>query len=743
MGFQQYSYRSTSILLYIVLSWLLVALAAEALSPVSGVNADSTLQVLPVVNDHTPPSGQVVIGLRNAEVRASRKLANLTASVDSSLILSAETRLDIRGIAPVRCDDPAVPGLQLNVIAGTEIAVAEALSQHPDVLFAVPNWPVHAADRSAISVSNSAAAVEAVRSMSSQLSDQAVQEAEKAPTFEITDPLYLEYGWYMQQIKGQEALAEFFSAPEYTGKPIQVAIIDSGIDSDHPEFTGRLLRGYNFRNEDQLPEDDYGHGTHVAGLIGAAINNGLGVAGLAPNVVIAPYKTLDRNGSGTILDVVQAVCRAVDDGADIINLSLTSPSQNTDNYSPAFAYAHEHGVLMIAAAGNSSQARNMWPARLPEVMGIAATNIDGVRASYSSPGDDLDLAAPGGEFEEQILSTWPSPSEVICSTTSEAISDARGGSYCNSIGTSMSAALVSGVAAVLMELHPSAAASDIREILRKTAQPLESGSDEVGVGLLDAHSAIMGAMRSQLLITPMLYERTLPRSAPPFTVALALENPSLEALDWRLTYPTDAWIDISDSSQTGTVRLGDPDSIDIRILPTDLDPGFYRTPITVVGFRENGGLVFQTVQMNFTVQSEPEERGQLYLTSERNQNLTLPDRSDTYSTTLAFTNLGAETLSWAIELNSGSDDSIPWIQVSTAETGSVAYREDIVVTLTIAPQLAQVGQSTTIITLRAQHQDSSESIQNVQLNLEIIPSLLLPLIFGAETAGEPGSAVLP
>ena len=294
----------------------------------------------------------------------------------------------------------------------------------------------------------------------------------------------------------------------------------------------------------------------------------------------------------------------------------------------------------------------------------------------------------------------------------------------------MSAALVSGVAALLKELNPEATPTDIREMLKQTAQPLAEGVDEVGAGLLDANAAILGAMRSELLVTPLVDNRVIPLSSPPFTVAIELENSSFEALDWRLTISPQPWVCFS--ALRGSIRLGTRTRISVTVTPTELPAGFYRTPVTFFGTRSNGTLLFQTVQIDFTVEAEPSPVGLLYITSPHSQSLTLSAHSTPYSTTISFVNLGAETITWSIE----PDATTPWIQVSSAEGGSIAYLEPMSSTLTIDPRMAQSGQSITMVTLRGERADGSESIQRVELNLEVIPPVLLPLIFGAAPAEE-------
>jgi thermitase len=147
-----------------------------------------------------------------------------------------------------------------------------------------------------------------------------------------------------------------------TGSPaVVVAVVDSGISLTHPEFAGRLLPGYDFVNEDNDPTDDHGHGTHVAGILAAAMNNGLGSTGIAPGVSLLPVKVLNASNFGTWADIADGITYAADRGAQIINLSLGGPvySQALAN---AIAYAAGRGAIIVTAAGNAFNSNPFYPA---------------------------------------------------------------------------------------------------------------------------------------------------------------------------------------------------------------------------------------------------------------------------------------------------------------------------------------------------------------------------------------------
>ena len=139
-----------------------------------------------------------------------------------------------------------------------------------------------------------------------------------------------------------------------TGSGVTVAVVDSGVDLRHEDLAGQLLPGHDFVDNDDDPQDAYGHGTHVAGIIGALADNGKGVAGVAPGVKLLPVRVLDDRGSGSLDNVVAGIHWAVDHGAKVVNLSLGEDTQPL--FGPAFGdalrWAWSHGAIPVVAAGN-------------------------------------------------------------------------------------------------------------------------------------------------------------------------------------------------------------------------------------------------------------------------------------------------------------------------------------------------------------------------------------------------------
>jgi subtilisin family serine protease len=276
-----------------------------------------------------------------------------------------------------------------------------------------------------------------------------------------------------------------------TGADVTVAVIDSGVDLGHPDLAPNLwtnpgevpgngidddgngyvddVHGYDFVGGDGDPQDENGHGTHVAGIIGARGGNGIGGAGVAWRVKLMAVRVLDADARGTTTSVAEGIRYAVANGARIVNLSLAGPSP-TPELEDAVRFAQDHGVLVVVAAGNEGTdlaAAPTYPAAYGEanVLGVAATAQDGGLSSVSDYGPGADLAAPG----EQILST------------------ALGGGYEWRTGTSMAAPHVAGALVLLAAARPDLDATGLRDALlghvRHTGVAVETGGLDVGAAL--------------------------------------------------------------------------------------------------------------------------------------------------------------------------------------------------------------------------------------------------------------------
>lgn len=256
--------------------------------------------------------------------------------------------------------------------------------------------------------------------------------------------------------------------PISTGSGVKVAVIDTGIDRDHSDLDSNLAGCVNFISSWKTCEDDNGHGTHVAGII-AAENNNLGVVGVAPSAKIYALKVLNRNGSGYLSDIIEALDWAIQNQMQVINMSLGT-SSNVTSLREAVQRVRAAGIIQVAAAGNSGPGSNTvnYPGKYPEVIAVAATDSSDQVPSWSSRGPEVDIASPG----KDIYSTYLKNGYKIMS------------------GTSMSSPHVAGVVALRLLLHPEETPAQIELILENNFDALPFDPTLVGAGLVNAYKVI-------------------------------------------------------------------------------------------------------------------------------------------------------------------------------------------------------------------------------------------------------------
>ena len=310
------------------------------------------------------------------------------------------------------------------------------------------------------------------------------------------DDPYFPNQWYLEKIGAPDAW------DVQTGsQDVIIALLDSGVQTDHPDLQSQLwtnpdeipgngidddangkiddLHGWHFYHtwyfgdpvplEDENITDDFGHGTHVAGIAAAAGNNAIGIAGLAWGTRLMPVKVLDQYGSGLHSEIAAGIMYAADNGARVINLSLggTDESQTLRD---AIDYARTKGILVTAAAGNDG-GPVLFPANYPPVLAVAATDANDLHPSYSNFGPQIDLAAPGS----QIYSTWYRTN------------------YFTRSGTSMAAPQVAAAAALLWSQQPGLSLVQIESLLLENTDDLGlPGKDDLfGYGRLNAHRSLV------------------------------------------------------------------------------------------------------------------------------------------------------------------------------------------------------------------------------------------------------------
>ena len=226
--------------------------------------------------------------------------------------------------------------------------------------------------------------------------------------------------WGINKINGASAWNIASSGPR-----IKVGVIDTGIDITHPDLAANIAGGFNAISGGSYT-DDNGHGTHVAGIIGA-LDDGAGVIGVDPHADLYAIKVLDNNGSGYVSDIIEGLDWAVANNIQVVNMSLGA-SKGTQSFAEAIQRAHAAGIVIVAAAGNNGRGIVSYPAAYPEVIAVAATDSNDARASFSNYGPQIDVAAPG----VSIYSTY------------------FGGRYAIMSGTSMASPFTAGVAALVL-----------------------------------------------------------------------------------------------------------------------------------------------------------------------------------------------------------------------------------------------------------------------------------------------------
>jgi subtilisin family serine protease len=296
-----------------------------------------------------------------------------------------------------------------------------------------------------------------------------------------------------------------------------IAIVDTGVDANQADLRGRVLRGWDFQNNDGNAYDDDGHGTAVATTAAAAGNDRVGMAGMCWRCMILPVKVLNSTGHGTHSNIAAGIVWATNHGADVINLSIAGLS-STSVLQSAVAYAIRRGVVVVAAAGNEGSSHRTYPAAYPSVISVAATN--GIDALYpwSNRGSWVTMSAPGCSY-----------------------SGRPGGGYGWLCGTSLATPVVAGAVALMRSVSPGATRARVASLVAGTSQRTRA---QVGRGRLDAARAVRALAGSNTTADPTPTPKPTPRPTPkptpkatprptPKPTPKPTPTPDTKTVEWR------------------------------------------------------------------------------------------------------------------------------------------------------------------------------------------------------------------
>lgn len=397
--------------------------------------------------------------------------------------------------------------------------------------------------------------------------NQVIRAFTSSPYVEYAEPNYIAHAsitpndsywssqWGMTKI---EAPAAWDITPG--SDSVMIAIVDTGVDLLHPDLSDKLVSGYDFVNNDSNPQDDHGHGTHVAGIAAAKTNNGTGVAGLSWGAKIMPIKVLNEYGNGSYENLTNGIIYAANHGAKIINLSLGGTAQSW-TLKQAVEYAHNLGCVVVAATGNTNSAVH-YPARYPEAIAVAATDSNDQRASFSNYGPEVDVAAPGVNIRSTYW--W------------------GGSTYEWLSGTSQASPHVAGLAALIWSVNPSLSNTEVESIIKQTADDLgAAGRDNYyGFGRINARRALEATAPS-LAVSPSMGFLAEPTTGP-LSQTLRIGNGAMYGtLQWSaIENPDVPWLSIS-SPISGTASPPLPGELVVNVDKDVAGQGTHSTALRI------------------------------------------------------------------------------------------------------------------------------------------------------------------
>ena len=399
-----------------------------------------------------------------------------------------------------------------------------------------------------------------IRAIAASVPPQALDALRRNPNVAYVETDFEVYAlqqqtpWSITKIRAPEVWA---TGNEGTG--IKVAIVDTGIDTTHPDLT--VVGGKTFVAGTTSYNDDNGHGTHCAGIV-AALNNDLGVVGVAPEAALYAVKVLDRFGSGYVSDVISGIEWCIANEMQVVSMSLGSTSDSISLHTVCDK-AYTAGVVLVAAAGNNGPMDNTitYPAKYSSAIAVGATDSNDAVASWSSRGPELSVTAPG----VSIYSTY------------------KGGVYATMSGTSMACPNVAGTVALILANAPHTPA-EVKDILQKTAvdKGITGWDTAYGYGRIDAYAASAPATADfSILASPSALPIKAGASGSS-TITVTSLNEFSGTVTLTASAPT-GW-SASPNPPSLTVPSGGPASSTLTItVPSTTKAGAYAVTVTVTG----------------------------------------------------------------------------------------------------------------------------------------------------------------
>ncbi|WP_376766335.1 S8 family peptidase [Thermoactinomyces mirandus] len=298
-----------------------------------------------------------------------------------------------------------------------------------------------------------------------------IEKYKNNPMVEYVEPNYYAHAmWTPNDLTSRQWGPQKVQAPQawdvsQSSSSTVIAIVDTGVQANHPDLNGKVIQGYDFVDNDNVAQDGNGHGTHCAGIAAAVTNNGIGMAGMAPNARIMAVRVLDNQGSGTFADVADGIVFAAQNGADVISLSLGG-SVGSTALQNAVQQAWNNGAVVVAAAGNSGVSLPSYPAYYSQAIAVASTTSSDTLSYFSNYGSWVDVAAPGSDIYSTYINS----------------------SYRNLSGTSMATPHVAGLAALLASQGRSN--SQIRAAIENTADQISGTGYYFEHGRINANRAV-------------------------------------------------------------------------------------------------------------------------------------------------------------------------------------------------------------------------------------------------------------